>query len=146
LLSWNRDPTSDISATPISQSQQQQPSSDVTEGSNTVVPTNASPPRRSSRLHKSASYPLSNVQPWKGKTYFAPSSLLATAIDKVCGLTPSSACMLQTQIQGDIPLLATKNIFLPHQTHTICVKFFALRYLHNCEPYRLNIFESLHFT
>jgi len=48
--------------------------------------------------------PLGNVQSWKGKTCFAPSSLLVTAIDKVCGLTPSSACVHQTQIHGYDPV------------------------------------------
>jgi len=33
-----------------------------------------------------------------------------------------------------------------HQTRAVWVKFFALRYLHNREPYRLNIFESRHFA
>jgi len=77
----------------------QQPPIVVTEGAASTLP-----PRRSSCLRKSTLDPLGNVQSWKGKTHFAPSSLLATAIDKVCGLTPSSACMLQTQIHGYDPV------------------------------------------
>jgi len=42
--------------------------------------------------------------------------------------------------------LLESTLLGPHQTRAVWVKFFALRYLHNREPYRLNIFESRHFT
>ena len=100
-LQWNRDPSS------VGSPQSVQPSTIADASSpSTEAPTGPTlpSPRSSTRLRQSASDPLGNVQSWHGKTYFAPSSLLATAINKVCGLTPSSACMLQAQIQGYDPV------------------------------------------